>query len=130
MTKIFNRFEIKERRRSLRKNMPSAEIVLWSKLKGGQLKDLKFRRQYSVGKFIVDFYCPNYKLAVEVDGQSHGDSEKKDKERQKFIEGYGIKIIRVTNYKVYNNLNLVLEYILRTVREINEPPRPSGTPPC
>jgi very-short-patch-repair endonuclease len=115
MTKIFNKSEVKEKRKSLRKNMPAAEIVLWSKLKNGQLKDLKFRRQYSVGRFVVDFYCPKHKLAIEVDGQSHGETEQQDKERQKFIESYGIKIIRVNNYDVYNNLDPVLEYILMEV---------------
>ena len=83
MTKIFNTSVGRQRRRSLRKSMPDAEVILWSRLKGKQLGGFKFRRQYGVGKFSIDFYCAVQKLAIEVDGASHyaiGEQEK-DRER-------------------------------------------------
>ena len=55
----------------LRNNMPKAELILWSTLKSKGLDEYKFRRQYSVAQFVVDFYCPRLKLAIEVDGDSH-----------------------------------------------------------
>ena len=97
----------------LRSNMPKAEIVLWSKLKSKGLDGYKFRRQYSVGKFVIDFYCPSLKLAIEVDGDSHFSevSEVSDKERQDFIESFGISFLRFTNKEIYENLDQVLAKI-------------------
>jgi len=93
--------------------MPKAEVILWSKLKSKGLDGYKFRRQYSVGKFVVDFYCPRLKLAIEVDGDSHfrEESEVHDKERQNFVESFGISFLRFTNREIYKNLNEVLAEI-------------------
>ena len=79
--------------------MPEAEIILWSKLKGKQVYGCKFRRQYSVGSYIIDFYCPKLKLAIEVDGTSHFQpgSKTKDNDRQKYIETYGIHFLSKTS---------------------------------
>lgn len=115
MTKIYNRTSEKEKRRLLRKNMPPAEVILWSKIKGKQLKGYKFRRQYSVGRFVIDFYCPEIKLAIEVDGESHyTDDEIKqyDQDRQAFIESFGIRFVRFTNTEIYNNLDGVLQKLV------------------
>jgi len=73
----------------------------------------KFRRQYSVGKFVIDFYCARSKLAIEVDGDSHFSevSEVFDKERQDFIESFGISFLRFTNKDIYENLDEVLSKI-------------------
>ncbi len=97
----------------LRSNMPKAELILWSKLKSKGLDKYKFRRQYSVGKFVIDFYCPRLKLAIEVDGDSHfsDGSEVCDKERQNFIESFGISFLRFTNREIYENLDEVLAEI-------------------
>ena len=90
--------------------MPPAEIILWSQLRGRQLDGYKFRRQYSIDKFVVDFYCPELKLALEVDGDSHyvDGAKERDEERQKLIEDTGIKFLRFTNKDIYDNLNGVL----------------------
>ncbi len=64
MTKVFNRYSEKKKRQHLRDEMPRAEVLLWSKLRGRQMADLKFRRQFGVGTFVIDFYCPEAKLAV------------------------------------------------------------------
>ncbi len=68
MTEFFNRVDEKPRRRELRNAMPSAEVVLWSKLKARQLLSCKFRRQYGVGPFVIDFYSPEIKLGIELEG--------------------------------------------------------------
>jgi len=114
MTQLFNKEEVKDKRRALRKNMPPAEVILWSKLRGKNVKGYKFRRQYSVGTYIVDFYCAELKLAIEIDGESHfiEGSEDRDRQRQEFIESAGIRFLRFTNTDVYERLDGVLETIV------------------
>jgi very-short-patch-repair endonuclease len=111
MTKLFNKTEAKGNRKALRNNMVKAEIVLWSKLKGHQLLGLKFRRQYSVDRYILDFYCPELKLGIELDGATHENSSGYDYQRQSYIENAGIKILRFNNQDIYHHLDLVLEAI-------------------
>ena len=119
MTKVYNRSCEKNKRKMLRSNMPKGEIILWSKLKNKMLDGYKFRRQYSVGKFVIDFYCPRLKLAIEVDGDSHfsDESEPYDMARQDFIESFGISFLRFTNKEVYENLGEVLAKIENCMQE-------------
>ena len=100
--------------RELRQNSSDAEQRLWYFLRAKRLGGYKFRRQYSVGRYVVDFYCPAIKLAIEIDGDSHfiEDAPEYDEARQKFIESYGIKFLRFTNTEVSRNLQKVLEKIL------------------
>ncbi len=132
MTEIFNKKTETDKRKILRNNMPQPERILWSKLKNKQLFGYKFRRQYGINRYVVDFYCPILKLAIEIDGDSRfidyhpnplltkeGDKgrfkksiQEYDKVRQNFIESLGIKILRFTNSNITNNLNSVLEQIL------------------
>jgi very-short-patch-repair endonuclease len=77
LTQYFNRSSEKGVRRRLRKEMPKAEVLLWSRLRARQLLGVKFRRQYSVGPYCIDFHCVEEKLGVEVDGESHFTSEAK-----------------------------------------------------
>jgi len=95
--------------------MPPAEVILWSKLRGKNVKGYKFRRQYSVGTYIVDFYCAELKLAIEIDGESHfiEGSEDRDRRRQEFIESTCIRFLRFTNTDVYERLDGVLEAIMK-----------------
>ncbi|MFH1175414.1 MAG: endonuclease domain-containing protein [bacterium] len=114
MTKIYNLGSEKQKRKSLRNNMPKTEIILWSRLKNRQLKGYKFRRQYGIGKFVVDFYCPEIKLAIEIDGDEHFLSEKKidyDKIRQEFLENFGVKFLRFQAVEIFKNLKGVLDVI-------------------
>jgi len=115
MTKVFNRASEKSERRQLRSKMARAEVLLWSKLRGQQVGGLRFRRQYSVGPYVLDFYCPQAKLAIEVDGDSHfGDgAEPRDARRQSYIESFGIRFLRCTNADVYDNIEGVIEEIER-----------------
>ena len=81
MTEFFNRREEKSLRRRLRNDMPPAELRLWSKLRGKQLLGGEFRRQFSVGPYCLDFYCPERKLAIELDGDSHFTTAAKQRDR-------------------------------------------------
>ena len=123
MTEIFNKKEFVKKRQYLRKRMTKAEIFLWSKLKGKQLNDLKFRRQYGINNYVVDFYCPEQKLAIEIDGDVHGYNSRMihDKQRQRGIEALGIKVLRYTNNDVIKNIKGVLHNIITTIQPYNHP---------
>lgn len=128
MTKrqINNRPELKENRKQLRNNLTSAEATLWRFLKGKQLDGRRFRRQFSVENYILDFYCPAEKLAVELDGADHYTTAgfEYDEERTKFLNAQGIKVIRFENIEVFQALESVLEEI-----KSNFTSPPVGTPP-
>ncbi|MEQ8995828.1 MAG: endonuclease domain-containing protein [Coleofasciculus sp. B1-GNL1-01] len=113
MTKLYNRTSEKKKRQVLRQNMTSAEKLLWSHRKGKQIEGCKFRRQYSVAQFIIDFYSPEIQLAIEVDGDSHFQTgvPEYDKERQQFIESTRITFLRFINDDVQINLSSVCEVI-------------------
>ena len=97
--------------------MPESEAVLWSRLQGKALRGYKFRRQYGIGPYVVDFYCPKVKLVIEIDGYSHFSKEAKeyDKERELYIDSLGLQILRFTNVDIQNNLIQVLEKISNTL---------------
>lgn len=120
--KLFNKTILKEKRQALRNNATLSEKILWSKLKKGNPFNLKFRRQYSIGNYIVDFYCPELKLAIEIDGDSHFQegADKKDFTRTNFLEREGINLIRFTNNDVKKNLQQVLEEINREVELLKQ----------
>ena len=104
----------KDLRKKLRNEAPQAERILWRKIRGSQLLNLKFRRQYGVGPFVVDFYCPKLRLVIEVDGDSHykDGAAEYDGRRQKYIKRHNIHFLRFTNNDIYNNLDGVLETIV------------------
>jgi very-short-patch-repair endonuclease len=103
----------REFRTNLRKNLTISEARLWNVLKGSKLDGRKFRRQYGVGKYVLDFYCPAEKLAVELDGSGHFSvaDVHYDNIRRRFVEEFGIKIIRFDNVAVAKNLDWVVETI-------------------
>ena len=112
-TKLYNLKNLKETRISLRNNMTEAELILWEVLKDKKLKGRKFRRQFSIGYYIVDFYCPSEKLVIELDGMQHFTPEGKvnDIERDENLKLMGIKVLRFENIVVKNNLTDVLKVI-------------------
>jgi very-short-patch-repair endonuclease len=138
MTILYNRSEQKQLRRRLRSNMPAPELILWSKLRNGQLFGLRFRRQYSVGAYVLDFYCPRSRVAVEIDGESHFTSEgcRHDARRSVFLQSANIRVLRVTNADIMTNLAGVLEAIAgaahiprdRTADAALHPRPPSSVP--
>jgi len=126
MTRHYNKKSKKEDRKRLRNNATNAERILWSHLKRKQMNGLKFRRQYGVDSFILDFYCPEIKLAIELDGPSHfnEDVHYYDNQRQKYIEAFGITFLRFNNMDIYNNINGVLQTIYNKAKELTSPLSP------
>ena len=110
---IFNQKELKDARRDLRHNTTSAEAIMWTELKGRKINNRQWRRQHSVGPFIIDFYCPALKLGIELDGAPHyaaGGAEA-DEARTQFLNNHGIRIIRFENKDIWTSLEGVLEII-------------------
>ena len=131
MTKLFNKKSEKEKRRHLRNNQTFCEKIVWINLRRKQICGERFLRQFGIGKFVVDFYCPRLKLAIEIDGDSHfenRDAVEYDKWRQKLIESLEIKIIRFTNVEVNQNIDKVISAIDKNVREIQNKMNPSRSP--
>jgi len=114
-TQLFNIPQLKTNRRALRNNLTSAEATLWLLLKNKQLDGRRFRRQFSVGNYIIDFYCPSEKLAVELDGAGHYTEEglEKDKIRDEYLNSLGIKVVRIENKLVFT----IQEQVLNHIRE-------------
>ncbi len=110
MKKIFTKFTLKERRQSLRKNMTNAESLLWSNLKNKQL-GFKFRRQHSIGIYIVDFYCKDKNLVIELDGEIHLKNKNYDKERDYYLKSLGLNIIRFKNQEIESDLDKTITSI-------------------
>ncbi len=114
MPKIYNTQSMTKRRRELRRSAPRAELILWTYLKNKRINGYKFRRQYSIGGYVVDFYCPNLRLAIEVDGPSHfinSGVKEYDHERQRFIESLAIKVLHITNTDIYENIDGVMNML-------------------
>ena len=111
---------MKDRRRLLRSNMTDAEAMLWSSIRRKQVGGFRFRRQYSIGHFVVDFYCPEIRLVIEVDGPTHDgrDAKEYDADREEQIRSLGITVIRFKNEMVYHHLDEVAEKILITARTL------------
>lgn len=115
MPEIHNRDYLEDFRKDLRNHLTSAEATLWKHLKGKQLGK-KFRRQHSVGNYILDFYCATDRVAVELDGAHHFTDKglKRDEERTKYLNGLNIRVIRFENSRVFEDI----EGVLRQIREI------------
>ena len=113
MTIIYNKQELKDRRRKLRSDNTKPEQILWQNVKNRNLKNSKFRRQFSFGYYIVDFYCKEKKLVIELDGDSHFTERGKeyDLQRDNYLKGLGLKILRITNDEIFSNLQNVLDKI-------------------
>ena len=116
--RTFNRKNLKDKRKHLRNNPTQAEAFLWGYLKNSQFEERKFRRQSSIKSFIVDFYCPEEKLVIELDGDFHFDENamKEDEKRSKILEKEGLKVIRFENQEVLLNLDNVLKEIKRNFK--------------
>ena len=100
-------------RKALRNNLTPAEAYLWKQLQRRKFKGRKFRRQHSIENFIVDFYCAEEQLIIELDGEVHKTplSEEKDEKRTKKLEDFGFKVIRFENRMVFDFLPSVLKEI-------------------
>jgi len=106
--------------------MTYGEIALWREINKKKL-GVRFSRQVPIDQYIVDFYCKDLKLAIEVDGSIHLEESqiKRDKIRQKRLESLGVKVIRFEDFDVKNNLSFVLEELKIIVEELKPTPGPS-----
>ena len=123
MTKLYNKKSEKEKRRFLRNHQTVAENLVWIYLRKKQISSERFLRQYGIKYYVLDFYCPSLKLAVEIDGDSHFESNESidyDKERENFLKSLGISIIRFTNQEVIENLEKVINKIIGKVKELQK----------
>jgi very-short-patch-repair endonuclease len=120
MTKHFNKSKYKESRKYLRNHPTYTEYILWMQLKNKRLCGYKFRRQYSIDKYILDFYCPKVKLAIEVDGISHQNEDQKlyDRKRQKYVEQFGINFIRISDEEILLDIDKVIGKIKLRIEEL------------
>ena len=112
---IHNVKSLKHYRRKLRRSMTPAEATLWKSLRRSELLGQKFRRQHGIGPYIVDFYCPEALLVVELDGAPHCNlvAAEFDQRRTLFLNRFDIRVIRFENRLVFENLDFVLDQIRR-----------------
>jgi very-short-patch-repair endonuclease len=112
---LHNRLEARPHRRELRNSLTPAEAALLKSLQRSQLCGKKFRRQHSVGPYILDFYCPECRLAVELDGQAHFNplSWEHDARRTEYLNQAFIHVVRFENKDVFEKL----DWVLRTIGE-------------
>jgi very-short-patch-repair endonuclease len=103
--------EIRDAARVLRSAMTPAESSLWAALRKTQIDGVRFRRQHAIGRFVLDFYAPSHKLAIEVDGAVHDTQQERDAERTRLLALRGIRVIRFRNDEVEANLAEVVEKI-------------------
>jgi len=105
--------KLKHRARQLRNNSTLSEVLLWKELKGEQMTGYDFHRQKPIDNFIVDFYCADLNLVIEIDGESHFMREKEDADRQQRLESLGLRFLRFDDLDV----KFQMEHVLKTIRE-------------
>jgi very-short-patch-repair endonuclease len=117
------------RARELRENATDAEKLLWQLLRNRQLNGWKFRRQHPIGKYILDFYCHDAKLAIELDGSQHAETEQAeyDRQRTESLEAEGIRVLRFWNNEVLKETQAVVQEIWNALQDSLSPsPSPKG----
>ena len=114
---LLNDPTLKERRRELRRSQTDAEKAFWARVRNKQFLGMKFFRQYGVGPYILDFYCPAIKLAVELDGGQHNQDENReyDAARSAYLKANGIEVIRYWNNEVLCEIDGVLTQLEQKV---------------
>ncbi len=113
---------LKDRARQLRKAGNLSEVLFWNRVKNKQFKGYDFDRQKIVGNYIVDFYCTNCNVVIEIDGSSHDDKQEYDAQRDAYLQSVGLTVIHIPVVDVMNNLDGVMEMLFNH-------PALSGTPP-
>jgi very-short-patch-repair endonuclease len=110
VTRKYNLVPLKLRRRLLRKNSTPAEIIFWNAIRNQRIGH-RFVRQYSVEGYVLDFYCPRAKLAIEIEGKIHLKKVTYDKYRERYLQAFGINILKFTNEEITSSLPRVLKII-------------------
>jgi very-short-patch-repair endonuclease len=110
---------------TVRTRMTNEEGVIWNSIKNEKFHKIKFRKQFVIGEYIIDFYAPKYKLAIELDGANHFTDAGivKDNERDDYLNEQGIAVLRFENGSVTKNIKTVLDLILEKVKEIEAKPK-------
>jgi very-short-patch-repair endonuclease len=108
---------LQSRARGLRRTQSEPEAIVWAALRDRQLHGFKFRRQHPLGAFVVDFYCAEARLVVELDGPSHVGREDYDQRRQSWLEEQGLRVLRFTNDQVRQSLGEVLDLLGAACRQ-------------
>ena len=134
--RLNNIAEHKEKRRLLRNNLTPAEAVMWRILKGDKIMGIRWRRQFSVGPYILDFYCPFLKLAIELDGYNHytDSGYQHDSERDCYLSKLGIEVMRFENRFLWQCQEVVIDSIVQKVENKlldinkNSPSKLEGVP--
>jgi very-short-patch-repair endonuclease len=109
--------DIRTYAREMRGRMTDAEALLWMLLRNRRVAGAKFRRQHPVGRYILDFYCDEQKLGVELDGGQHGDAAEYDQQRDGWLRGQGIRMLRFWNNQMLAETEAVMEMIYRVIVE-------------
>ena len=119
MKKIHSQPNLIEYRKKLRRRSTTAESTLWKCINRRQIENLKFRRQHSISNYIVDFYCPEIRLIIELDGASHDNylSEERDEKRDRILQELNCTILRFENRYVYEFLSEIIGAI-KTHKEL------------
>ncbi|HZY25569.1 MAG TPA: endonuclease domain-containing protein [Bacteroidales bacterium] len=117
--------ELKELARELRRNMTLSEVLLWNELKQKQMLGFDFDRQRPIGNYIVDFFCKELSLAIELDGKSHFNKYDYDEKRQEELERLGVQILRFEDIKVKRDILNVLREIEYWITKNKPTPSPS-----
>ena len=112
--RLHNFMSTKEKRRDLRKNMTVPEQLLWNEIRHNKLGS-RFRRQFAIGHYIADFYCPTKKLVIELDGTVHSTQKEYDAIRDKFMKDFGIQVLRFSNDEVGRDIQQVLRTIAKAL---------------
>ena len=118
----YNKY-LKQHSRELRNNLTDAERSLWSKLRRKQLNGVQFYRQRIIGDYIVDFYCHQAKIVVEVDGSQHysQDMMERDRKRDEYMKSSGLMVLRFSDAEVLENIEGVVQRIWEHMSESNPP---------
>lgn len=104
-----------ERARELRKKQTPAEQILWECLRNRRLLNTKFRRQHNIGRYIVDFYCHEKLLIIELDGSIHATQQAEDSIRENWLRSNNFTVIRFNNEQIFNNIEFVLDAIVQAL---------------
>jgi very-short-patch-repair endonuclease len=113
--------ELKQRRRELRRNQTEVEKTFWSHVRNKQFYGIRFVRQYSIGPYILDFYCPTVKLAIELDGGQHNQKESLEYNatRSEYLREQGIDVLRFWNHEVLLDIDSILAKIAGIINRHN-----------
>ncbi|MDN5355002.1 MAG: hypothetical protein PWQ09_1758 [Candidatus Cloacimonadota bacterium] len=120
------RSDLKQKARNNRKNMNKPEAKLWYEVLNKKRLGYKFLRQKPIKNYIVDFYCNQLKLAIEIDGMSHNKQMEYDTHREDCLKKLGIKILHYSNWQIMNNIDGVCEDIIENIEQIKQEKNPSA----